>query len=67
MFEQFISNFTYMMEQKNEDEVTAGRPREAEPVKMNLLVGPVIVSEIQKTLAKKQNQSERTLKSLNYC
>ena len=48
MFEQIISNFTIMMEQGNEDESTAGRPREAEPVKAASLVGSVIVSELKK-------------------
>ena len=50
MFEQFISNFTNMMEQENEDVSTAGRPREAEPVKAASLVGSVIVSELKKKL-----------------
>ena len=48
MFEQFISNFTNMMEQENEDVSTAGRLREAEPVKASSLVGSVIVSELKK-------------------
>ena len=47
MFEQFISNFTNMMEQGNGDESTAGRPREAEPVKAASLFGAVIVSELK--------------------
>ena len=53
MFEQFISNFTNMMEQENGDVGTAGRPRKAEPVKAASLVGSVIVSEIQKKFSKK--------------
>ena len=53
MFEQFISNFTNMMEQKNGDESTAGRPRETEPVKAASLVGSVIVSELKKNIGKK--------------
>ena len=53
MFEQFISNFTNMMEQRNGDESTAGRPRKAEPVRATSLVGSVIVSEIQKLFGKK--------------
>ena len=53
MFEQFISNFTKMMEHKNEDESIAGRPRKAEPVKAASLVGSVIVSEIKKKFDKK--------------
>ena len=48
MFEQFISNFTNMMERGNGDEGTAGRPKEAEPVKAASLVGSVIVSELKK-------------------
>ena len=48
MFEQFISNFTNMMEQGSRDESTAGRPREAEPVKAASFVGSVIVSELKK-------------------
>ena len=48
MFEQFISNLTNMMEQGNGDESTAGRPREAEPVKAASLVGSVIVAELKK-------------------
>ena len=66
MFEQFISNFTKMMEQENGDEGTVGRPSKADPVKATSLVGSAIVSEIQKKISKKNNQSERTLKSLNY-
>ena len=53
MFEQFISNFTNMMEQENEDVSTAGRPREAEPVKAASLVGSVIVSELKKKFGNK--------------
>ena len=53
MFEQFISNFTNMMEQENGDENTAGRPRETEPVKAASLVGSVIVSELKKKISKK--------------
>ena len=53
MFEQFISNFTNMMEQGNGDESTEGRPREAEPVKAASLVGSVIVSELKKKFDKK--------------
>ena len=53
MFEQFISNFTNMMEQGNGGESTAGRPREAEPVKAASLVGSVIVSELKKKFDKK--------------
>ena len=48
MFEQFVSNFTNMMEQGNGDESIAGRPREVEPVKAASLVGSVIVSELKK-------------------
>ena len=62
MFEQFISNFTNIMEQENGDESTAGRPMEADPVKAASLVGSVIVSN----LTKKQNQNERLLNSLKY-
>ena len=64
MFEQFISNFTNMMEQENGDEGTARRPKEAEPVKAASLVGSVIVSELKKNLTKKQNQNDRLLNSL---
>ena len=53
MFGQFISNFTNMMAQGNVDESTAGRPREAEPVKAASLVGSVIVSEFKKNFDKK--------------
>ena len=42
-----------MMEQQNEDESTAGKPREAEPVKAVSLVSSVIVSELKKKLTKK--------------
>jgi len=48
MFEQFISNFTNMMEQGNGYESTTGKPREAKPVKATSLVGSVIVSELKK-------------------
>ena len=53
IFEQFISNFTNMMEQENEEVSTAGRPREAEPVKAASLVGSVIVSEFKKKFGNK--------------
>ena len=53
MFEQFISNFTNMMEKENGDESTAGSPRETEPVKAASLVGSVIVSELKKKFGKK--------------
>ena len=66
MFEQFISNFTNMMEQGNGSESTAVRLSESEPVKAGSLVRSVIVSELKKKIEKKQNQSEKTLKSLNY-
>ena len=65
-FEQFISNFTNTMEQGNGSESIAGRPSESEPVKAGSLVRSVIVSELKKKIEKKQNQSEKTLKSLNY-
>ena len=66
MFEQFISNFTNMMEQGNGSESTAVRLSESEPVKAGSLVRSVIVSELKKNLENKQNQSERNLESLNY-
>jgi len=66
MFEQFIKNLTNMIEQENGDKSTAGRLREAEPVKAASLVGSVIVSELKKNLTKKQNQNERLLNSLKY-
>ena len=47
MFEQFISNFTNMMEQGNGDESTTRIPREEEPVKAASLIGSVIVSELK--------------------
>ena len=55
MFEQFISNFTNMMEQVNVGESTTGSAKEAEPVKAASLVGSVIVSELKKKFDKKQN------------
>ena len=48
MFEQFISNFTNMMEQGNGSESTAVRLSESEPVKAGSLVRSVIVSELKK-------------------
>ena len=42
------------------------RPSESEPVKAASLVRSVIVSELKKKFGKKQNQSEKTLKLLNY-
>ena len=65
MFEQFISNFTNMMEQGNGNESNSGSPWEAEPVKEASLIDSVIVSELNKNLTKKHNQNEKTLKSLN--
>ena len=53
MFEQFISNFTHMMDQGNGDESNEGRTKEVEPVKAASLVGSVIVSELQKKFSKK--------------
>ena len=52
MFEQFISNFTNMMERGNGDESTAGSPRGVEPVKAASLVGSVIMSELNKKFTK---------------
>ena len=52
MFEQFISNFTNMMEQENGDESTKGRTREAESVNTASLVDSAIVSELKKKLIK---------------
>jgi len=66
MFEQFISNFTNMMEKREGNESTSGRPREAEPVKAATLVGSVILSELKKNLTKKQNLNERLPNSLKY-
>ena len=59
MFEQFISNFTNMMEQGNGDESTAGRTREAEPVKAASLVSSVIVSELKKKFEQKNRNQNR--------
>ena len=53
MFEQFISNFTNMMEQENGHQVTSLRQKEVEPVKASSLVGSVIVSELKKKFDKK--------------
>ena len=53
MFEQFISNFTHMMEQGDGDESNEGITREVEPVRAASLVGSVIVSELQKKFSKK--------------
>ena len=50
MFEQFISNFTNMMDQGNGDERTPGRTREAEQVKAVSIVVSVIVSELKKKI-----------------
>ena len=66
MLAQFICNFKNIIEQGNGDESTAGRPREAEPVKAASIVGSVIVSELKKKFDKKQNQNERLLNSLKY-
>ena len=53
MFEQFISNFTNMMEQGNGDESNSGSPREAEPVKAASLDDSVIVSELKNKIWQK--------------
>ncbi|GIT71604.1 MAG: hypothetical protein Ct9H300mP28_14180 [Pseudomonadota bacterium] len=53
MFEQFISNFTKMMEQENGDESTQEGPGKQGPVKAASLVGSVIVSELKKKFGKK--------------
>ena len=66
MLEQFISNFTSMMEQGNGDESNAVRPRETKPVKAASLLGSVIVSELKNKFDKKQVQNERLLNSLKY-
>jgi len=66
MFEQFISNFTNMMEHGNGDESTAVRHREAEPVKAVSLVGSVIMSELKKIFDKKENENVRLLNSFKY-
>ena len=54
-FEQFISNFTNMIEQENGDKSNAGRTREVKPVKAASLVSSVILSELKK-LIKNQNE-----------
>ena len=53
MFEQFISNFTNMMEQGNRGESTARRPRESEPVIATSIVRSVIKSELKNKFGKK--------------
>ena len=53
MFEQFIRNFTNMMEQENDHEITALRSKASEPVKATSIVGSVIVSEIKNKFGKK--------------
>ena len=53
MFEQFISNFTNMMEQENGNESNAVKPKEVEPVKAASIVGSVIVSELKNKFGKK--------------
>lgn len=53
LFEQFISNFTNLMEQENGDGKTAEIPPEAKPVKAASLVGSVIMSELKKKFGNK--------------
>ena len=53
MFEQFISNFTNMIEQENGLESTEVRPNKVEPVKAASIVGSVIVSELKNKFRKK--------------
>ncbi len=53
LFEQFISNFTNLMEQDNGDGKTEETPQEAEPVKAASLVGSVIMSELKKKFGNK--------------
>ena len=59
MFEQFISNFTNMMEQGNGSESTVVRLSESEPIKASSLVRSVIVSELKKKLKKNRIRVKR--------
>ena len=51
-FDQFISNFTNMMEQNNGDGNNAENPRQVGPVKATSLVGSVILFELKKLTKK---------------
>ena len=53
MFEQFISNFTNMMEQGNGVGRTARIPKEVEPVKAASLVNSDILAELKKLTKKR--------------
>ena len=55
MFEQFISNFTNMIEQENGLESTEVRPNKVEPVRAASIVGSVIVSELKNKFGKKND------------
>ncbi len=53
MFEQFITNFTNMIEQENKDETTSVSSNEVEPIKAASLVGSAIMSELKNKFGKK--------------
>jgi len=48
LFEQFINNFSNLLEQENWEEKTTELPTETEPIKTTSLVGSVIVSKLKR-------------------
>jgi hypothetical protein len=53
LFEQFINNFTNLLEQENWKEKTTELHVETEPVKATSLVGSVIVSKLKRKFGNK--------------
>ena len=53
LFEQFINNFSNLLEQENWEEKTTELHAETEPVKATSLVGSVIVSKLKRKFGNK--------------
>ena len=53
LFEQFINNFSNLLEQENWEEKTTELHAETEPLKATSLVGSVIVSELKRKFGNK--------------
>ena len=53
LFEQFINNFSNLLEQENWEEKTTELHAESEPVKATSLVGSVIVSKLKRKFGNK--------------
>ena len=67
MFDQFLSNFTKMMEQENRNGHSKRSNRETEPVRLASLLGSFIVPELKNNSENNFYQIETPLKSYIFC